>query len=323
MNQLDNINFLCQKLTEINKKYESNTFVDIDFIDLFGLHSSQIKSIDNIDQIKKKLTTKYYSLALKYHPDKVKFNDNIVNIKNCFINIDDLKSGQFLSFINDIYDMLKQMIDEDTETLINLINGNHDDILNKFDINLDHFQLKNGYSRNSILSQSLQPSETIINDFKKQLDKIKISEIKIDEDQIRKLIDNELEKRDEINIDNMFTDDQKKSTDFKTIFNETFDNEKNVLLNEDDVESSCYDVQPVNYNSNLIVSDIDAYSYINSKLSNTTYDIQEAFAPLKISTKLKNKNKLSYGQYIEERDNQDKLFKIPNKSNNDNIIKMS
>jgi len=319
MNQLDNINFLCQKLTEINKKYESKTFVDIDFIELFGLHSNQNKTIDNIDQIKKKLTTKYYSLALKYHPDKVKFSDNIVNIKNCFINIDDLKSGEFLSFINDIYEMLKQMIEEDTETLINLINGDHDDILNKYDINMDHNQLKNNYIRNTIINDNLVVSDVSIDNFKKQLDKIKISEIKIDEEQIKHLIDNELEKRDEIKIDNLFTKEQKESTDFKNIFNETFDNEKNVLLNEDIIESSCYDVQPVNFNNNLSITEVDAYT--TSKISNTIYDIKEAFAPLKISTRLKSQNKLSYDQYLMERDSQDKLFKTPNKLNND-IIKM-
>ena len=306
MNQLDNINFLCQKLTEINKKYESKSFVDIDFIELFNL------STNNIDQIKKKLTKKYYSLALKYHPDKVNSSNKIINIKNCFVNIDDIKSGEFLSFIKDIYEMINN---EDIETLINLINGNNDDILNKFNINMDHNQLKNNYVRNIMMNDNSVASDTTIDDFKKELEKVKISEIKLDENQIKKLINNELEKRDEIKISNIFTDEQKESTNFKTIFNETFDNEKTVLLNEDITESSCYEIKSINFNNSLVVNGVDAYSIL--KISNTAYDINEAFAPLKISSKLKSQNKLSYDQYLIERDSQDKLFKIPNKLNND------
>jgi hypothetical protein len=87
-----NQSYLCQQLIEINKKYESCTFVDIDFIDLFGLNKNNLDN-SNIDFniIKKKIVTKYYNLALKYHPDKYANNtETIINLKNCFINIDEI-----------------------------------------------------------------------------------------------------------------------------------------------------------------------------------------------------------------------------------------
>jgi hypothetical protein len=56
-----NQSYLCQQLIEINKKYESCTFVDIDFIDLFGLNKKNLdNSNSNIDFniIKKKNSNK-------------------------------------------------------------------------------------------------------------------------------------------------------------------------------------------------------------------------------------------------------------------------
>jgi hypothetical protein len=121
MDILSNNNYLCRQLLDINKKYESSTFIDIDFIDLFNLYN---QSYDDLNILKKKITAKYYNLALKYHPDKyININEEIINIKNCYITIDELKSGSFISFINDIYEMLINMIIQDTESLINLING--------------------------------------------------------------------------------------------------------------------------------------------------------------------------------------------------------
>ena len=56
MEQLTNTSYLCNKLIEINKKYESNSFIDIDFINLFGLRSNTKKTVADLDKIKKKLT---------------------------------------------------------------------------------------------------------------------------------------------------------------------------------------------------------------------------------------------------------------------------
>jgi hypothetical protein len=114
MESLTNTSFLCQQLIKINKKYESNSFVDIDFIKLFGLcpkPQRTQRTLEDINLIKKKMTAKYYNLALKYHPDKfVSSTESILNIINCFVSIDEIKSGEFLSFINDIYEMFNQMI---------------------------------------------------------------------------------------------------------------------------------------------------------------------------------------------------------------------
>jgi len=123
-----NQSYLCQQLIEINKKYESCTFVDIDFINLYRLSNSDKSNID-LNLIKKKIVTKYYNLALKYHPDKyINNEESIINVKNCFINIDEIKSGEFIAFINDIHELLINLIVEEPESLINIINGNTEDV---------------------------------------------------------------------------------------------------------------------------------------------------------------------------------------------------
>ena len=75
--------YLYKNLIEINKKYDSCTFVDLDFIDLFSLSSPNTKTIDDLNNIKKKITSKYYNLAHKYHPDKhITNTESIIQIKN-------------------------------------------------------------------------------------------------------------------------------------------------------------------------------------------------------------------------------------------------
>ena len=84
---MDNISgndYLISKLTEINKKYETNSFIDIDFVELFNLQI--LRETIDIEIIKKKLTSKYHNLILKYHPDKfINNGDNIIEVNNIYI----------------------------------------------------------------------------------------------------------------------------------------------------------------------------------------------------------------------------------------------
>jgi len=91
---MSNSEYLYERLLTINSTYETASFIDIDFIELFNIQETS--------DIKKAITSKYYSLALKYHPDKYRKKTEDIVINNTLINIDEIKNGLFLSFINDI-----------------------------------------------------------------------------------------------------------------------------------------------------------------------------------------------------------------------------
>lgn len=288
---MEPINTLCKYLILINKKYESTSFVDIDFLDLFGIK-------DNSENLKKKITTKYYNLALKYHPDKhINNNDTIINVVNCYINIEEIKSGQFLSFINDIYEMLLNIEKEDPDTLLNLINGETNELLNKFDFNSDFNNLKRRFDRN-INKEYYKPNIEQVNEFNNEMKKQSIVEIKLDPVQMEKLIDSEQNKRENLKIEKIFTEEEQKRENFKEIFNDKFEDNR-------ETDETITSIQAFNFN--------DSYLTLTG-INNNISDIDEAFGPIRINNKLK-KNIISYDELLRDRDNQDKLFKIPIKKN--------
>jgi hypothetical protein len=287
---MEPLNILYKYLTEINKKYENTSFVDIDFIKLFGLREKS-------DNLKKIITTKYYNLALKYHPDKhTNSTEIIINIINCFVNIEEIKAGQFLSFINDIYNMLLNIIKDDQQILFNLINGETEELLNKFDLNSDFNNLKRRYNRN-IDKEYYKPNEEQMNEFNNEIKNQSIIEIKLDSYKMESLINSEQEKRNNLKIEKIFTEEEQQSEKFKEIFNNKFDN--NIEIDE-----IITTIQPFNFNdSNLTLIGTN----------NNISEINEAFEPIRVNKKIK--ENLSYDKLIEERDLQDKFFKIPIKKN--------
>ena len=283
------INILYKYLTEINKKYENTSFVDIDFIKLFSLKEKS-------NNLKKIITTKYYNLALKYHPDKhMNSNESVINIINCFINIEEIKSGQFLSFINDIHNMLLDILKDDPQILYNLIDGETEELLNQFDFNTDFNNLKRRFNKN-IDKEYYTPNEEQINEFNCQINNEKITEIKLDPNEMKSLINLEQDKRNNLKIDNIFTEEEKQSENFKEIFNNKF--------YDIEIDESNTSIQPFNFNDNNLT-----LTGINNNIS----EIKEAFEPIKVKKKIG--NILSYEQILEERNTQDKLFKIPIKKN--------
>lgn len=283
------INYLCQQLILINKKYESYSFVDIDFIELFGLKFKIKYTLDNLNQIKKKITTKYYSLALKYHPDKhIDNNDLVINVINSFVNITEIKSGEFLSFISDIYQMLLNLITEDPELLINLVNGNTEEILGKFDYNGDFYNLKKRFDY-SFNTEYIKPDIEQVDEFENNLERI--LEIKINEEEILSLIEQEKEKRELVKVEQILTETEIETNQF----NEVFDN---VKYNNTEFYST--DIQAFNFNKN--------YELSAGKSADYATDIDEAFKPININSKIDTKI-ISYEELLTQRESQDKSFK--------------
>lgn len=313
MEQLTNTSYLCNQLIEINKKYENNNFIDMDFIDLFGLQSQTTKTITDIDKIKKKLTAKYYNLALKYHPDKFSSSvENIINIKNCFVSTDEIKSGEFLSFINDIYEMFNNMFNEDPESLINIINGKTDDLLNKFDINGDFNNLKRRFDTNLNSKEYLKATNEQMRDFEEELGRAKIADLKINEDQLKSLILEEQDKRENLKIERLFTQEEQIETGFNKKFNDVFDTTKTSYLNSSNetfnetLDEKSNNILAFNFNNNY-----DLSVGVNSiGLSTSITDINEAFGPIRVTNNLA-KEHLSYDELLIQRRTQEDLFKIP------------
>jgi hypothetical protein len=272
---MSNTDYLYKQLIEINKKYESTTFIDIDFIELFSIRSI------NIDEAKKKITNKYYNLALKYHPDKytnVTDIDQLIDINNILVNIDDIKSGQFLSFITDIYKILITMITEDKENLKRIIEGC--DILS-MNYGGDHTSLKQHFNSRSY---------DIPNAYTEVLNNEVISEIKIDDKELQKLIDIQVEKRKELNIEQIFTENDIKSEGFKNTFNDKF--ETTIV------------------NSN-VQTEILPYNELNKNigLKTSISDIKEAFEPIQINRRQQSKI-ISFEEIISRRQTEYDTFKV-------------
>jgi len=316
MEQLANTSYLCKQLIEINKKYSSNSFIDIDFIDLFGLNSKNTKTIVDLDKIKKKLTAKYYNLALKYHPDKyLTAEESIISIKNCFVSVDEIKSGEFLSFINDIHEMFNNMMTEDPESLINIINGNTEDVLNKFDINGDYYNLKRRFDTNISTKEYLKPTDDQMREFEEELNKVKIADLKINEDQLKSLIEQEQDRRENLKVDRLFTETQQADPKFNDMFNEVFDSTKNSFMNtpgndqndQSDLNNiSNTNIMAFNFNNNYDLST----GISSTGLSTSITDISEAFGPIRVNNNSKPQT-LSYEELLAQRESQDKIFKNP------------
>jgi len=309
MESLTNTSYLYRQLIEINKKYESNTFVDIDFIELFGLNSKAEKSIHNIEQIKKKITAKYYNLALKYHPDKfIKSTDSIINIKNCFVSIDEIKSGEFLSFINDIHEMFTGMINEDPENLINIVNGQTDNILNKFDMNSDYNNLKRHFN-NTITKEYSRATDEQIKEFETELKNMRIIDTKISEDQLKNLIESEQDKRETLKVERVFSETEQQNPEFNKLFNNVFDDTKNNLLNTDIQDDGENEIMAYNFNTKYDLSTgISTANSTNfSGFGTSISEISEAFAPLRVNN-IKTQQ-FTYDEMLAQRETQNQMFK--------------
>jgi len=279
---MSNTNYLYKQLTELNKKYESTSFVDIDIIDLFD-----IKAID-INSAKKIITNKYYSLALKYHPDKYhNISDDIIDIINISILIDEIKSGQFLSFINDIYKILISMIVEDRDNLVRIINGGE---LLELNFGGDHSNLKQHFNNKQI---QIIKDDQHIDDLKKV-----IIDTKIDLTELDNMVIDQETKRKQLQIENIFVNDDTKAVGFKTIFNDKF---VNTVDTSEDINIK-HDIVPYNeINTNQ--------KLISIRQSTSISEITEAFEPIKINRNVKSQI-ISFDELVSRRETETISFKV-------------
>jgi hypothetical protein len=263
MDNISGSDYLISKLMEINKKYETNSFIDIDFIELFNLQT--LKEIIDINIIKRKLTSIYHNLILKYHPDK--YINNVDEVNN--INIDDIKSGCFLSFICDIYDMLIYILKNNLDDLIDLING---EIKNK-----SFNDLKNNQEEIYIKEDKSIDDYKIFTD----LELIELKKDFKDEkiDNINKLIE---DKKRTIVIEKIFTDEQKKESGFNNIFNSKFIDKNISNKNKESTDILLYSPNNLNTMKNYYCNLDEAFKIQNINLNNY-------------------KNNITYDEYIKER----------------------
>lgn len=296
---MSNSEYLYERLLTINSTYETASFIDIDFIELFNIQETS--------DIKKAITSKYYSLALKYHPDKYRKKTEDIVINNTLINIDEIKNGLFLSFINDIYKTLIDMISIDVDILINLLKNNKESILN-LNYGGDHKKLSQSYRQQEILPTPPMPTDESI-----QTTSLKdtISEIKISNEEIAKLIEDIKLERSTITIEKVFTDDDIQSESFYNKFNDKFNNEQPQI----NIESNSNQFNNIlAYNeSTKSIQQKDQSTYIanSSKISKSISitDINEAFKPIEIDRKVKLK-KITYEELLIIRQTENDNFKV-------------
>jgi hypothetical protein len=277
---MSNTDYLYKQLIKINNKYESTSFVDIDFIDLFS-----IRTIDK-SNIKKMITNKYYSLALKYHPDKYINSDELsIDINNITIIIEEIRSGQFLSFITDIYKILIKMISEDKDNLIRIIEG---DNISTINYGGDHASLKQHFNN----KLSIKIDQNQINNLKEI-----IIDNKIDDKELQKLIDEENIKREKLKIDNIFIEEDIKSEGFKDIFNNRF--ETTITNTNTNTNTEILPYNELNTNLKLV----------SNRLSTSISDITEAFEPIQINRQMKSEI-ISYEELLSRREQDSNNFKV-------------
>jgi len=257
---------------DINTKYEKYDFSNINYIDLFEL--TKISQIDHIF-IKKYITTKYYSLALKYHPDKYK--NNLSNISNIIVDSEDIKTGIFLSYINDIYKYLLFILINEYDNMVCMINDTY--IIN----NHDCLYLKMNIKDNVYI----KPSDQQLKDFQNNL--INIKDEKINDYTLNKLIDDEKINRNLFKIEQIFTTKDITDNKFINKFNTKF--EINSIINDEIIQ----EIQPYNYDITIISKSISL--------------LEEAYAPIKINKY--NNIIYTYNDIINAREEQDIIFKNP------------
>jgi hypothetical protein len=322
-------NNLYTDLEKINEKYEQYGFTEIDFVSLFKLEPNTETETDtkysltDLSVIQNRIRKGYNKLALKYHKDKIgaKYDDfeSFTKIKKCYIKNQYIHDQSFMNYINEIKEMLETAYNNEPETLIDLLNGNTEEILNKYNIpNSDFTSLKNRYIANSEFAYK-PATEEQQRQFDENLAKLKIAESKIDEDELSLLIDNEIKKRDEIKIEQVFTDEQRSDKDFNKTFNETFEQFKDQQISSlDPYNSGAFEISPYNnYGSSSLISssDIGPVGY-NSMFMNSSSismtNITDGYGIYNVSNKAFNTERanLTYEDILKQRKIEDEEIKM-------------
>ena len=204
------------------------------------------------------------------------------------------------------------MIKEDPENLINIINGDTEQLSNNVGLSSDFYNLKRKFD-GGINKEYLKPSSEQLKEFKKEFEN-EFKETKITSDQTDMLIKDEMEKRDKLKIDKIFTDEEiQDKNKFKGIFNEKFDDNKNMNIQNSQNNETSTEIEPANNMiCNYVVGcGVGAMIGTNTSITN----ISEAFEPIKVNNKRKEQN-ITYDELILQREDQDTLFKNPKLNKN-------
>ena len=317
---------LYTNLEKINDKYEQYGFTEIDFVSLFKLEPDEDTkySLTDLNSIQTKIKKGYNKLALKYHKDKIgsKYDDvdSFTKIKKCFIKNQFIMDQSFMNYITEIKDMLETAFNNEPETLINLINGDTEQILNKYNIPVNDFtSLKNKYMANSDIGYKTATEEQR-KMFDDEISKLRIAEAKIAEDELLQLIDNEIKKRDEIVVEQVFTDEQKNDKDFNKTFNQTFEQLKDQQIGSNTYNPTLFDISPYNGfgSGTLINSDMDMNgpmgynSMFMSGSSVSMTNISDGYGVFGISNKSFDTGRanLTYDEMLKLREQEDNEIKM-------------
>ncbi len=308
-------NILIKELSRINNVYGSSSFVDIDFIKLFDLVPTEKNKLDDPILIKKKIMNKFYALAIKYHPDKYSSNEDTtahVNILDNFVLVEDIKNGSFMGFVEDIRKTLIDVLEKEPQTVINIINGDISTIFGNYDPNSDFVSLKRRFDSN-INKDYIKPTQDQLDTF--NFSNTKISDTRIDDKEIMDLISSEVEKREKLKIDNIFSGEDQNDKNFNAKFNEAFETAKFSTLNTTDnldtePDAQTFNIQPFNSNSDFNFNLNLTTTNTNAKTFSQATSLDEAFGVINVNPKNVPSKQKTYEELLSEREEQINSFKI-------------
>lgn len=177
------------------------------------------------------------------------------------------------------------MLKEDKDNLIRIINGGE-----LIDLNFggDHSSLKQHFNNKQIIINTEE-----INNLKDV-----IIDTKIDTTELDNMIINEGTKRNQLQIENIFIDDDIKAVGFKSKFNDKFISTISID-GETNIQKEIVPFNEINTNQKLITS----------RLTTSISDISEAFQTIKINRNIQYQS-MSYDELITKRELESNSFKV-------------
>lgn len=288
------------KLEEISKKYETENFMNIDFLKLFKLHKAKSHEINDLKNHIKKI---YLKLILNYHPDKFSHYAKQTVAENSSeyvynpdidysVRMDHILSGKMVSYISDINELLNEVLIKEPEILISLIKGDIDKVLFESSYIKDFSNLKNSYG-NSVVKEYQKASEEQLREFESKNSKVIDTALSLEE--LEQLINTSNEEREKVKVENLFNEEDMKDPNFMDKFNSTFEN----LTPKTDNQES-FELMPCNYNQYSL------NSYDNFLGNSNFNQLDEAFQIPNRSISNRPIKQMSYEEMLKERADFDK-----------------
>ena len=296
---------LYTKLDEISRKYETEHFMNIDFVKLFKLHKAKSHEINDLKNHIKKI---YLKLILNYHPDKFShyatqsveansseyvYNPDI----DYSVRMDHILTGKMVSYISDINELLNEVLIKEPEILISLVKGDIDKVLFESSYIKDFSNLKNGYG-NLVDKEYKKASEEQLREFDSKNSKVIDTVLSLEE--LELLINNSNEEREKVKVENLFNEEDMKDPNFMNKFNSTFDNMTSKMDNQE-----TFELMPCNYNQYSL------NSYDNFFEGNNGFNqLDEVFQIPNRGNNNRGIKQMSYEEMLKERADFDKILEV-------------